>query len=68
MMYLLICILLEFEKNKLTEFGISMTAEHTMPISDVLCVVLKSDSTSPDVLTSDIKLHVPFSKLNTVIM
>ena len=66
-MYLLICILLEFEKN-LTEFGISMTAEHTMPISDVLCVVLKSDSTSPDVLTSDIKLHVPFSKLNIVIM
>ena len=45
-----------------------MTAEHTIPISDVLCVVLKSDSTSADVLTSDIKLHVPFSKLNTVIM
>jgi hypothetical protein len=45
-----------------------MTAEHTIPISDVLCVVLKSDSTSADVLTSDIKLHVPFSKLNTVMM
>ena len=45
-----------------------MTAEHTLSIPDVLCVDWKSVFAPPYLLTVDIKLHVPFSKLYTVIM